>query len=59
MKSRGIISTVRDPSTGYSKYDMNDIGFEILKELENKPEKSKACMLKIVFTIWLKNRKLV
>ena len=34
LKSRAIISPVRDSETGYSKYDMNDIGFEILKALD-------------------------
>lgn len=41
LKSRGVISPVRDPKTGYSKYDMNEIGFEILKTLATKPEQSK------------------
>jgi len=36
LKSRAIISPVRDPETGYSKYDMNEIGFEILKTLASK-----------------------
>lgn len=31
LKSRGVISPVRDPDSGYSKYDMNEIGFEILR----------------------------
>jgi len=35
LKSRAVISPVRDPNTGYSKYDMNEIGFEILKALDN------------------------
>jgi len=35
LKSRAIISPVRDPKSGYSKYDMNNIGFEILKVLED------------------------
>jgi len=34
LKSRGVISPVRDPTSGYSKYDMNTIGFEILKILD-------------------------
>ena len=41
LKSRGVISPVRDLQTGYSKYDMNEIGFEILKTLATKPELSK------------------
>jgi len=35
LKSRAVISPVRDPSTGYSRYDMYEIGFEILKALDN------------------------
>jgi len=41
LKSRGIISPVRDLQTGYSKYDMNEIGFEILKTSFTKTEESK------------------
>jgi len=41
LKSRGVISPVRDLQTGYGKYDMNDIGFEILKVLATKQEQSK------------------
>jgi len=41
LKSRGVISPVRDLETGYSKYDMNDIGFEILKVLATKQQQSK------------------
>ena len=41
LKSRGIISPVREPTTGYSKYDMNEIDFEVLKELEAKQKASK------------------
>jgi len=42
LKSRGVITPVRDTTTGYSKYDMNMIGFEILKALDNGviPKKS-------------------
>jgi len=47
LKSRGIISPVRDPTTGYSKYDMNEIGFEILKAVESKPEDSKVSTISI------------
>ena len=46
LKSRGVISPVRDLQTGYSKYDMNEIGFEILKTLATKPEQSKDLRLK-------------
>ena len=36
LKSRGVISPVRDAETGYAKYDMNEIGFHILKVAEKK-----------------------
>jgi len=42
LKSRAIISPVRDPETGYSKYDMNDIGFEILKALDTDGATAKS-----------------
>jgi len=41
LKSRGVISPLRDRKTGYSKYDMNEIGFEILKTSATKPDQSK------------------
>lgn len=34
LKSRAVITPVRDPTSGYSRYDLNDIGFEILKALD-------------------------
>jgi len=42
LKSRAVISPVRDLGSGYSKYDMNEIGFEILKVLDTgeAPKKS-------------------
>jgi hypothetical protein len=36
LKSRGIITTLTDRDSGYYRYDMNDIGFEILKELASQ-----------------------
>jgi len=44
LKSRGIVSPIRDPETGYSKYDMNEIGFEILKVQETKQENTKSTL---------------
>jgi glutamate synthase domain-containing protein 1 len=41
LKSRGVISPMIDPQTGYGKYDMNEIGYEILKTLATQDEKSK------------------
>jgi len=42
LKSRGVISPVRDKATGYSKYDMNEIGFEILRVLDNTNESKES-----------------
>jgi hypothetical protein len=41
LKSRAIISPVRDLETGYGKYDLNEIGYEILKTLATKTEEAK------------------
>lgn len=39
LKSRGIISPLRDRS-GYTRYDVNEIGFEIIRKQENIVEPS-------------------
>jgi len=41
LKSRAIISPVRDLETGYGKYDLNEIGYEILKTLTTQTEEVK------------------
>lgn len=41
LRSRGVISPVRDQVSGYSRYDMNMIGFEVLKAVEAKHAQSK------------------
>jgi len=47
LKSRGVISPVIDAQTGYGKYDMNEIGYEILKTLATKEEESKVSKFSI------------
>lgn len=39
LKSRGVISLMVDPKSGYSKYDLNEIGIQILRE-NHKPSQS-------------------
>jgi len=47
LKSRGVISPMIDAETGYGKYDMNEIGYEILKTLATQEEKSKESKFSI------------